>query len=210
MITKEQLILANIFGTMAILISILPFMYNTFSIYRDVEQKKNYSLIESIIKMYIMQVAITFFFVMFVRFWDLLVKKDIYKLQGAGKAFAIFWGDCQAGLNGATEESIKSMYAYMCLIKPTFEASLSFIIFLLPVIVFTVSYFKLSKSKNNYIEGEDVFKNLFSSFIYVFVVMVLVVFYFEILNVSLFYTNGTIIDMVQKYWHDLLKSTLII
>ncbi|MCK9476222.1 MAG: hypothetical protein M0R46_09895 [Candidatus Muirbacterium halophilum] len=206
--TKEQLIIANIFGTIAILISVLPFMFGVISIYNDVDEKKNYSLAEAIIKIYIVQVVIAFIFMVFVTFWDILAKKETYKLVGSGKAFDIFWGDCKAGMDGATEESIKAMYAYQCLIMPVFQSFLAYSVFLMPFILFFVSFFKISKTKNGYIEGEDTFKNIFRSFVFTFIGMLLIYTYLEIINNSLYYQGGegTIFEMIRTYWKDLLTK----
>ncbi len=205
--TVTELLIANIFGTIAILISVLPFFFSLLSEMAKAlsltDSRNNYSYYRGIFKIYITQLLISLFFMWFVKLWDIIVKKDIYKLEGMNHAFDNWWNpNWEAGMHSG-DEATAGLYAYQGLIRVPFETFFSLFMILVPISALVIALFRVSQGNPQYTRGSRVVEQSFNVVTFTIASTALYYFYLDIIDISLRMPNS-IHDMVESWWFNLL------
>ena len=205
--TVTELLIANIFGTIAILISVMPFFFSLLSELSKAlsltDSRNNYSYYRGIFKIYLTQILISLFFMWFVKLWDIIVKKDIYKLEGANHAFEHWWDpNWKTGMLSG-DEATAGLYAYQGLIRVPFETFFSLSMILIPISALIIALFRTSQGSSQYRQGSRVVEQSFNAVLFSITSTALYYFYLDVIDVSLRMPNS-IHDMVENWWFHLL------
>jgi hypothetical protein len=206
-VTVTQLLIANIFGTIAILISVMPFFFGILAELAKAvsltDSRNNYSYYGGVFKIYMTQLLTSLFFMWFVKLWDIIVKKNEYKLEGTGHAFENWWNvNWKADMLASTEAK-EGLYAYQGLIQVPFETFFSIFMILAPIFGIVVATLRTSQGNPQYKRGSKLMEISFNTVLYSIVSTALFWFYLEIIDVSLRMPTSIHV-MVENYWSTLL------
>ena len=202
-----ELLIANIFGTIAILVSVMPFFFGLLAELSKAvsltDSRNNYSYYRGIFKIYLTQLLISLFFMWFVKLWDIIVKKDIYKLEGVNHAFENWWNpNWKAGMLSG-DEATAGLYAYQGLIRVPFETFFSLFMILVPLSALVIATFRTSQGNPQYKRGSQIVEQSFNAVMFSIASAALFYFYLEVIDISLRMPNS-IHDMVENWWFKLL------
>lgn len=208
-ITRDQLIIADLIGTVAILIATIPFFSMAVKQYQgDQNDKKNHSFATGVFTIYATQIFISFMFFWFIKLWDAMVKNEKYKLLGSNGAFSVWWSDdWKAQMNSASDNpAISGLWAYQGMVKVPFEAFFSFMLIIIPVAAFSAAILKESQTKSSYREGSDFVNQIMKSIFYMVLATLLLLAYIDIASFTTQHPTG-FLSMVQNWWKDILLGT---